>query len=203
MNTFLMLLLVWIVAAVLGIGLIAVMRKAWLIRGWTRVRRLRFLLVWLLGMTAMILAREAEGQAYTNVYGPNFYQQFTNLPITLTNGQALTFYGSVNSQRMVVNPTRGISFGARVHGTNNCTGDVAFALFSSIDGTTNSQTTSAAATLLVGLGNTLQKVNGTNIPPTSTAAGGNNWRDYVCGTITNPHTNSIVVDNFWWTEANQ
>jgi hypothetical protein len=179
------------------------MRKAWLIRDWTRVRRLRLLLVPGAGMTAMVLARETQAQAYTNVYGPNFYQQFTNLPITLTNGQALTFYGSVNSQRMVVNPTRGISFGARVHGTNNCTGDVAFALFSSIDGTTNSQTTSAAATLLVGLGNTLQKVNGTNIPPTSTAAGGNNWRDYVCGTITNPHTNSIVVDNFWWTEANQ
>jgi hypothetical protein len=154
-------------------------------------------------MTALILVRESQAQQYTNVYGPNFYQYLTNFPVTLTNAQTLTIYGSVTSQRMVGSPTRGIAFGAQVHGTNNCTGNVSFAMEQSIDGTTNTQTTTTPVTLLVPLNNTLKKVSGTNSPPTSTAGYGANGRDWVQATITNPHTNSIVVDAFWWTEANQ
>src|SRR6266487_4638898 len=108
-------------------------------------------------LTAALMAPNARGQAYTNVYGPNFYQSLTNFPVTLTNGQSLTIYGSVTSQRMVGSPTRGLAFGAQVHGTNNCTGNVSFACEQSIDGTTNTQTTTTPVTLLVPLSNTAKK----------------------------------------------
>ncbi len=188
--------------ALLGAGLILfVMKRPW-IRDWTRARRLRVgLLAWLLALTWLVLATERAGaQAYTNVYGPNFWQTCTNFPLTLTNGQTYSLLGL--GQRFVMNPLRGLGFAGRVYGTNNCTGMVQFVCDASVDGTTNSQTTTGPLTLLVPLNNTLKKVAATNVPPTSTIPG-INFRDYTITSIVNPHTNSIVVDAFWFTSANQ
>ncbi len=163
------------------------------------IRRLRHLLVVtaLIGLFGLCMPA-ARGQAYTNVYGPNFYHPLTNFPITLTAGQTL----ALTSERMVVSPTRGIGFAMQVHGTNSCTGNVAAGLNVSIDGTTNTQTTTTPYTLLVPLSNTAKQVSGTNVPPSSTGPG-NNFRDFVVTSLTNPHTNSIIIDAFWSTKANQ
>src|SRR6516165_5256007 len=87
MNIITTLLVVSILAMIVGIGLIAVMRKAWLIRDWTRVRRLRFLLCWLLGITALVVVREARADqgiqdfAITNVVRSN-----TTVTVNLGSG---------------------------------------------------------------------------------------------------------------------
>jgi hypothetical protein len=142
MNIITTLLVVSILAMIVGIGLIAVMRKAWLIRDWTRVRRLRFLLCWLLGITALIVVREARADqgiqdfAITNVVRSN-----TTVTVNLGSGLKISEQDQCGIMLMGQGDAAGssgvltLTFARSVDGTNWET-HPKFTVLSAVNGTT-------------------------------------------------------------------
>jgi hypothetical protein len=190
MNFITTLLIVTLIAILCGIGLIAVMRQAWLYRDWTRVRRLRFLLVWLLGMTAIILATEARAE----VFQPNFYvNALTNGTEIVTNAQSK----AVTTKPFTVRQGKGFTLFPYVDGTNATSANYILRCETTYDGTnwtttgplrfTNALTSSTA-------------VRHSFVVPASTL---DNVRQVKISHLINEHTNSIAFSNAVFSVSNQ
>jgi len=179
-----------VILAVLGIGLIAVMRNAWLYQDWTRVRRLRFLLVWLLGMTSIVLVRESRAE----VFQPNFYVNvLTNGTEIVTNAQTK----AVTTKPFTVRQGKGFTVFPLVAGTNSTSANYILRCETTYDGT-NFTTTGPLR-----LTNTLTSATATRHMFVVPASALDNVRAVKISHLINEHTNSIAFSNAVFSVSNQ